>query len=266
VAAWDADGSSCMPAVSGSRPTPTSSRPVRTRPRCPRDRRHASCGTAVPGARADECRAAVRRFHRLTRLGGPVIAWPRSSPVVQQPQSGSRPSSQRGAVGGGARSVVLWETLCDRLGPAPATSPGVTPRRVVDLGGGTGGLAVRVAELGHHVTVVDPSPDALASFHRRAAESGVEGRVVGSRATRPTCSTMSTGSADLVLCHGVLEWSTTQGRHSTRCGAIAPQGRPPVRSWSRVGSRRPVLGRALAVPGAARSMVGAVQCRLGPAC
>ena len=45
---------------------------------------------------------------------------------------------------------------------------------VLDIGGGTGGFAVRVAELGHRVTVVDPSPDALAALDRRAREGGVE--------------------------------------------------------------------------------------------
>ena len=37
-------------------------------------------------------------------------------------------------------------------------------RDVVDLGGGTGGFAVRLAESGHRVRVVDPSPDALAAL------------------------------------------------------------------------------------------------------
>ena len=37
----------------------------------------------------------------------------------------------------------------------------------------------RVAELGHRVTVVDPSPDALAILARRAEERGVADRVAG---------------------------------------------------------------------------------------
>ena len=39
--------------------------------------------------------------------------------------------------------------------------------------------AVRLAEQGHQVTVVDPSPDALAALGRRAAESDVADRVTG---------------------------------------------------------------------------------------
>ena len=51
------------------------------------------------------------------------------------------------------------------------------PLRVLDLGGGTGGTAVPLAAAGHDVTVVDPSPDALASLARRAAETGTSPRI-----------------------------------------------------------------------------------------
>jgi SAM-dependent methyltransferase len=83
--------------------------------------------------------------------------------------------------------------------------------RVVDVGGGTGGLAVRTAGLGHDVTVVDPSPDALAILARRADESGVADRVtavqgdLGTLADGSLADRVPPGSADLVLCHGVLE-------------------------------------------------------------
>ncbi|GAA4366535.1 methyltransferase [Nocardioides caricicola] len=75
---------------------------------------------------------------------------------------------------------------------------------VLDIGGGTGGFAVRVAELGHQVTVVDPSPDALAALARRARESGVA--VAGQQGDLSTLLDVSgADSADVVLCHGVLE-------------------------------------------------------------
>jgi SAM-dependent methyltransferase len=61
-----------------------------------------------------------------------------------------------------------------------------------------------VAELGHRVTVVDPSPDALAALHRRAGELGVE--VVGQQGDVSTLVEVAgEASADVVLCHGVLE-------------------------------------------------------------
>lgn len=82
--------------------------------------------------------------------------------------------------------------------------------RVLDLGGGTGELAVPLAELGPElvaeVTVVDPSPDALAALGRRAAESGVSERVVAHQGEADTLAEVLPGRRfDLVCCHGVLE-------------------------------------------------------------
>ncbi len=94
-----------------------------------------------------------------------------------------------------ARTAVVWEALGVLLG-----EPGLD---VLDIGGGTGGFAVRVAELGHRVTVVDPSPDALAALDRRAREVGVD--VVGLQGDLSDLSSLVEDDADMVLCHGVLE-------------------------------------------------------------
>ena len=80
------------------------------------------------------------------------------------------------------------------------------PLDLVDLGGGTGGVAIPLAERGHQVTVVDPSPDALASLGRRAAEADVTGRI---RAVQGDAADLDrlfpAGETDAVLCHRVLE-------------------------------------------------------------
>ena len=76
--------------------------------------------------------------------------------------------------------------------------------RIVDVGGGTGGFAVPLAELGHTVQVIDPSPDALASLDRRARERGVADRVTGQQGDLSDLPGL-VEEADLVLCHGVLE-------------------------------------------------------------
>ncbi len=90
----------------------------------------------------------------------------------------------------------------DEAGPATAA----TARDVLDLGGGTGGQAVRLATAGHRVTVVDPSPDALAALARRAAENGVADRLRGVQGDAENLADLvPAGSVDLVLCHGVLE-------------------------------------------------------------
>jgi SAM-dependent methyltransferase len=94
------------------------------------------------------------------------------------------------------RTAVVWSALEPTLGSGPLD--------VLDIGGGTGGLAVRVGELGHQVTVVDPSPDALAALDRRAREHDVE--VAGRQGDLSSLlDVVDPESADLVLCHGVLE-------------------------------------------------------------
>jgi SAM-dependent methyltransferase len=76
---------------------------------------------------------------------------------------------------------------------------------IVDAGGGTGGFAVPLASLGHHVTVFDPSPDSLAAAQRRAAEQNVPLRAVQGDAA-DLADLAGKQSADLVLCHSVLEY------------------------------------------------------------
>ncbi len=103
------------------------------------------------------------------------------------------------------RAAVVWEALESVLQVRHA-AVGSRPLRVVDLGGGTGGLAVRIAELGHQVLVVDPSPDALASLERRADDAGISSSVQGVLGDADTLlDVVEPASADLLLCHGVLE-------------------------------------------------------------
>jgi len=105
-----------------------------------------------------------------------------------------RPGERRG----NARTAVVWDAL------QPLLEHAGSPLDVVDIGGGTGGFAVKVARLGHRVTVVDPSPDALAALARRAQEVGVD--VDGRQGdVSSLVDVVGLDSADLVLCHGVLE-------------------------------------------------------------
>lgn len=100
-----------------------------------------------------------------------------------------------------ARTAVVWDALSRLLTRLSEDGP----LEIVDAGGGTGGAAVPLAELGHRVTVVEPSPDSLAALERRAAESGVTVRGVQGE-TRDLASLFPEGSADLVLVHNVLEY------------------------------------------------------------
>ncbi len=80
---------------------------------------------------------------------------------------------------------------------------------IVDLGGGTGGVASTLAAAGHQVTVVDPSPDALANTQRRAAEIGLSDRVRAIQGDSDNLANLiEPDSVDVVLCHQVLQTVT----------------------------------------------------------
>jgi SAM-dependent methyltransferase len=113
----------------------------------------------------------------------------------------------------GSRSSLVWDVLADVIA-ARAAQSGRTALDIVDVGAGTGGFAVSIASLGHRVTVVDPSPDALAAARWRAAEAGVTlTEVQGEAVDLPalvgepgTAGADAGAGADLVICHNVLEY------------------------------------------------------------
>jgi SAM-dependent methyltransferase len=103
------------------------------------------------------------------------------------------------------RTAVVWEVLREALARR-AEELGRPVLDVLDTGGGTGNFAVPVARLGHRVTVVDPSPDALFALERRADEAGVTDLVRGLQGdTQTLADLVEPASVDVVLCHGVLE-------------------------------------------------------------
>jgi len=107
---------------------------------------------------------------------------------------------------GRARAVVRTAVVWDYLRAGLDELDDGRPLHVLDVGGGSGGFAVPVAQLGHTVTVVDPSPDALAALERRAAETSTTDRVRGVQGDAAgVLDLVGAGSIDVVLCHSVLE-------------------------------------------------------------
>jgi 2-polyprenyl-3-methyl-5-hydroxy-6-metoxy-1,4-benzoquinol methylase len=137
-----------------------------------------------------------------------------------------------------ARTAAIWAAL------DPLVTAG-SPLQVLDLGGGSGMFAVPLAQLGHQVTVVDPSADALATLHRRAATAGAAERVRGVQGDGDQMVGVLAPDDlfDLVLCHFVLEVvddpaSTLQ----QLAGVLRPGGRLSVAAANRAGA---VLARAV---------------------
>lgn len=101
-------------------------------------------------------------------------------------------------------SAFLLDLLNTQLGQLALGES--KPLDVVDLGGGTGGLATSLAARGHRVTVVDPSPDALASLERRTVEAGQVGQIQGRQGdATDLVRLIGRRSVDVVVCHRVLE-------------------------------------------------------------
>jgi S-adenosylmethionine-dependent methyltransferase len=141
-----------------------------------------------------------------------------------------------------ARGGVVWSVLGAELDRrAAADADGLD---VLDLGGGSGVSAVPLAQLGHRVTVLDVSADALATLQRRAADAGVADRITpvqGEVERLPAAVTP--GSYDLVLCHGLLEVVDSPAETLVAvAGALRPGGCASVLAAGRAAA---VLARAL---------------------
>lgn len=123
----------------------------------------------------------------------------------------------------GLRTAAIWATV-SAIAAERSAELG-RPLRVLDLGGGTGGLAVPLATAGHRVVVVDPSPDALASLRRRAAESGVDGAITAVQGEAETLrAVLPTPQVDLVCLHGTLEVVDDPAATLRRIAEVVPTG------------------------------------------
>ena len=77
----------------------------------------------------------------------------------------------------------------------------------LDLGCGTGAIAVRLARLGLHVTLLDASEAMLDFAVRAARQAGVTERIALKHGDAVQLATLfDAGSFDLVLCHNILEY------------------------------------------------------------
>ncbi len=162
-------------------------------------------------------------------------------PAEPSPPARARPSRAAGPASS-VRTAVVWEVLSAVLAE---TDPAGNGLDVLDAGGGTGGFAVPLAAVGHRVTVVDPSPDSLAALQRRAAENELSGSVVGRQGELADLPDLiGAASADLVLCHSVLEVvEDPAGALAAVAAVLRPGGRLSLLVANRAAA---VLARAVA--------------------
>ncbi|MGW0519337.1 class I SAM-dependent methyltransferase [Crossiella sp. NPDC003009] len=142
---------------------------------------------------------------------------------------------------------------------------GVSAPRVLDVGGGSGVWAVPLAAAGCLVTVVEPSPNALATLQRRAQEAGVADRVASVQGDVDFLGdVVEPGGADLVLGHGLLEHvDDVTAAMAALAAAAVPGGVVSVLVANRYAA---LVGRALAGRlTEARRLLDDPDGRVGPA-
>ncbi|MFZ0954100.1 MAG: methyltransferase domain-containing protein [Candidatus Sulfotelmatobacter sp.] len=79
--------------------------------------------------------------------------------------------------------------------------------RALDVGCGTGAMALRLAQLGLHVTLLDSSPAMLDFAKRSAQEAKLTEKITVTRGEGAQLSHLfEVGSFDVILCHNTLEY------------------------------------------------------------
>jgi len=82
-----------------------------------------------------------------------------------------------------------------------------TSLRVLDLGCGTGTTAIRLAQLGHQVILLDSSPAMLDLAQRAAQEAGVAEKITVKLGDAARLADLFTNELfDVILCHNLLEY------------------------------------------------------------
>lgn len=116
---------------------------------------------------------------------------------------------------GQIRLAVVKEDLRDFIPSQPA--------RILDAGGGLGGLAVELAEANHHVVYCDISANMLAQAQLQAEVRGVTDNM---DFYHESIQSLLTRQRDfsLILCHAVLEWVAQPKQLLTQLVTAMPPG------------------------------------------
>lgn len=106
-----------------------------------------------------------------------------------------------GSLKGQIRQQVIWRDLTQHT-PNISSSP----LRVLDIGGGLGQFAIKLAELGHQVTYNDISIEMTKKAQEFAAQTKVNDVIQWFSCPYQQLIKEPLAPYDIVLCHAVLEW------------------------------------------------------------
>jgi S-adenosylmethionine-dependent methyltransferase len=107
------------------------------------------------------------------------------------------------ATRGRVRATLVLERLAATFPQPPAT--------VLDVGGGSGVIAVPLAALGYKVTLLDPSPAMIDLARGHAADASAALRLVEGGVER--IAELTPGPFDAICCHAVLMYLNDPGAH-----------------------------------------------------
>lgn len=94
----------------------------------------------------------------------------------------------------------------------PQSTKATRPLHALDVGGGTGAMALRLAQLGFHVTLLDASLPMLDHARRAAQKAGVGERVELKQGDASQFSELlHAESFDVITCHNILEFVDDPG-------------------------------------------------------
>jgi S-adenosylmethionine-dependent methyltransferase len=109
---------------------------------------------------------------------------------------------------GRLRSDLSFANIQEFL-PLP---PGAHSGRALDIGAGVGTIALRLAGLGFHVTLLDSSPQMLDLASSAAREAGMAASIAVQEGDASQAASLFQGEFfDLILCHNVLEFVDDPG-------------------------------------------------------
>lgn len=115
---------------------------------------------------------------------------------------------------GRVRLALVLERLEEILPPPPG--------RILDAGGGSGVVAIPLAERGYEVTILEPSEGMRRVAHERLAATGLDVHVVvGSIEDAPS---LAPGPFDAVCCHAVLLYAEDPVGELRHLRAVAREG------------------------------------------
>jgi ubiquinone/menaquinone biosynthesis C-methylase UbiE len=118
------------------------------------------------------------------------------------------------ATRGRVRATLVLERLDAALPPPPAA--------VLDVGGGSGIIAVPLAQRGYEVTVLDPSPAMLELARGHARDAGAELRFVEGGVER--IAELAPGPFDAICCHAVLMYLEDPATHLAAMRRVVAAG------------------------------------------